>query len=162
MNLAQDTLLQQKPTNSSHSRFLQPFPQQLGIVQHPADWEEGLTSEEFLSETKKCYRKNSMVEIKYHRNVLLFLDELTDILIDKGYFSFYENSAQYMEDLVSYIKKNIAIKQQNPAPPYFSKYGDDLLYITYKRNKQTTVKLILICRKLFVSLHQKNLWQSTA
>jgi hypothetical protein len=79
-----------------------------------------------------------MVEIKYHRNVLLFLDELTDILIDKGYFSFYENSAQYMEDMVCYIKKNIAIKQQNPAPPYFSKYGDNLLYITYKRNKQTT------------------------
>jgi hypothetical protein len=55
--IALNTLLQQKPTNSSHSRFLQPFPQQLGIVQHPADWEEGLTSEEFLSETKKMLQK---------------------------------------------------------------------------------------------------------
>jgi len=37
-----------------------------------------------------------MTEIKYDKNVLLFLDELTDILIDKGYFSFYEYSVQYM------------------------------------------------------------------
>jgi hypothetical protein len=51
-----------------------------------------------------------MPEIKYHRNVLLFLDELTGILIDKGYFSFYEYSAQYMEDLVSYVKEKHCCK----------------------------------------------------
>ncbi|MCL2649983.1 MAG: hypothetical protein FWD60_03020 [Candidatus Azobacteroides sp.] len=51
-----------------------------------------------------------MTEIKYHRDVLLFLDELTDILIEKEYFSFYEYSAQYIEDLVNYVKNNITIK----------------------------------------------------
>lgn len=30
-----------------------------------------------------------MVEIKYHRNVLWFLEELTDILIENGYFVKY-------------------------------------------------------------------------
>jgi len=79
-----------------------------------------------------------MIKIKFHIDVLLILDELTNILIEKGYFSFYEYSAQYIEDLVNYVKANIAIKQHKKAPNYFSRYGSDLFYITYKRNKQTT------------------------
>ena len=79
-----------------------------------------------------------MIEVRYHKEVLLFLDELSDILIEKGYFSFYEYSAQYIEDMVVYVKNNIATKLHKPAPAYFSKYGNDLFYITYKRNKQTT------------------------
>jgi hypothetical protein len=79
-----------------------------------------------------------MIEIKYHKDVLLFLDELMDILIKKGYFSFYEYSAQYIEDMVDYIKNNIASKPNQPVPAYFSRYGDSLLYITYHSNSQTT------------------------
>ena len=79
-----------------------------------------------------------MIKIRYHKDVLLFLDELTDILIDKGYFSFYEYSAQYIEDLVFYVNSNIALRYHKKAPVYFSKYGDNLFYITYQRSKQTT------------------------
>ena len=79
-----------------------------------------------------------MQKIKYHRDVLLFLDELADILIEKGYFSFYEYSAEYIEDLVNYVEDNIITKPHKPAPPHFSKYGNDLFYITYNRTKQTT------------------------
>ena len=79
-----------------------------------------------------------MIKIKYHKDVLLFLDELTDILIDKGYFSSYEYSAQYIEDLVSYINRNIALRYHKKTPVYFSKYGEGLFYITYQRNKHTT------------------------
>jgi len=79
-----------------------------------------------------------MPEIKYHRDVLLFLDELTDILIEKGYFSFYEYSAEYIEYLVNYVKNNIKNKPHKPAPSHFSKYGNNLYYITYNRTKQTT------------------------
>ena len=79
-----------------------------------------------------------MIEIKYHKDVLLFLDELVDILIDKEYFSFYEYSAQYIEDIVLYVKNNIASRHHKKAPSYFSKYSDNLFYITYQRSKQTT------------------------
>ena len=79
-----------------------------------------------------------IIEIKYHKDVLLFLDELMDILIDKEYFSFYEYSAQYIEDLVLFVKNSIALRYHKKAPVYFSKYGDELFYITYQRNKQTT------------------------
>jgi hypothetical protein len=78
-----------------------------------------------------------MINIKYHKDILIYLDELIDILIDAGYFSFYAASVQYIEDLVSYIEKNIVIQPYKFAPAHFSKYGDNLLYITYKRNRQT-------------------------
>jgi len=79
-----------------------------------------------------------MKEIKYHKNVLIFFDELMDILIEEGYFSFYEYSANYIEDLVNYVKDNITIKNHKPAPAYFSKYGSNMFYITYNSNKRTT------------------------
>jgi len=79
-----------------------------------------------------------MIEIKYHKDVLSFLDELIDILIEKEYFSFYEYSAQYIEDLVLYVENNITSRQHKKAPVYFNKYGDNLFYITYQRNKRTT------------------------
>jgi hypothetical protein len=79
-----------------------------------------------------------MINIKYHKDVLTYLDELIDILIDAGYFSFYDTAVQYIEDLVNYIEANIAILPYKLASAHFSKYGDNLLYITYKRNRQTT------------------------
>ncbi|MDR3194846.1 MAG: hypothetical protein LBT76_06105 [Tannerella sp.] len=69
MNPTQDAVWQQKPAGNSHNRFRQPFFQQSETVQYPAGWEEGLTSEEFLLETKKnaekeirC-RKSSIIEM---------------------------------------------------------------------------------------------------
>ena len=79
-----------------------------------------------------------MIKIRYHKDVLLFFDELTDILIEKDYFSFYEYSVQYVEDLIFYVRSNIALQNHKKAPVYFSKYGKNLFYITYQRNKQTT------------------------
>ncbi len=79
-----------------------------------------------------------MTDIKYHRDVLLYLEKLTDILIEKGYFSFYEYSVGYIENLVNYIESYIAFQPNSIAPAYFARYGENLLYITYQSNKQTT------------------------
>jgi hypothetical protein len=40
-----------------HAQILYPLMHQLGIAQYPEGWEEGLTSEEFLSEAKTILRK---------------------------------------------------------------------------------------------------------
>lgn len=79
-----------------------------------------------------------MKEIRYHKEVLLFFDELFDILIDKGYFSFYETSEKYLEDLIRFIEENLEIYPHKSAPDYFCKYGNNLHYIKYERNQQTT------------------------
>jgi len=78
-----------------------------------------------------------MSEVRYHKDVLLFLDELFDVLIEKEYFCFYETSARYIEDLVAFIDQNINTLPHKVAPPHFSRYGSNLLYITY----------LMLCRR---------------
>lgn len=77
-------------------------------------------------------------KIKYHKNVLLFFDSLYDVLIEKGYFSFYQTSAKYIEDLVLFVEENIETTPHKEAPAHFANYGNQLHYISYIRNKQTT------------------------
>lgn len=48
-----------------------------------------------------------MKEVKYDKAVILYLDELTDILIGKEHFSFYNTSVEYIWDLISFVKNNI-------------------------------------------------------
>jgi len=79
-----------------------------------------------------------MKEIRYHKEVLIFFDELFDILIDKEYFSYYESSAKYLEELIEFIENNIEIFPPKPAPDNFLRFGNNLEYIAYKRNQQTT------------------------
>ena len=79
-----------------------------------------------------------MKEIRYHNSVLIFFDELFDVLIDQGYFSQYESSAKYLDDLILFIENNIDKYPIKKAPEYFSKFGHDLFYMCYERNAQTT------------------------
>lgn len=79
-----------------------------------------------------------MKEVRFHKNVLYYLAELSDILIDKGYFSFYETSAEYIEDIVKFILEKIESVSHKTAPNHFSEFGRNLFYITYPRNKRTT------------------------
>ena len=40
-----------------HAQALYPLLQQLGVMQYPDGWEDGLTSEEFLEEAKAILKK---------------------------------------------------------------------------------------------------------
>lgn len=66
------------------------------------------------------------------------LYSLFRILYDKGYLGTYDFAWSYVQDMVSYIVSNMDAKVKHPAPMYFSRYGHDLSYITYKRNTHTT------------------------
>ena len=77
-------------------------------------------------------------EIKFDNGALSFLEDLADILLIKDYFSFVATADAYIDDLVAFILKSIPTMPHKPAPPYFAKYGEDLHYISYHRNKRTT------------------------
>ncbi len=51
-----------------------------------------------------------MKRIIYNVDVLDYLDSLVDILFKKEYFSFYESSEKYVDELLDYIEENIYIK----------------------------------------------------
>ena len=70
--------------------------------------------------------------------VLDYLDDLVIILYIKDYYGFLETASNYVKELLTDIKINLPTKQHKPAPTYFDKYGKDMEYATFKKNKHTT------------------------
>ena len=56
-----------------------------------------------------------------------YLMELINILYEKEYFGFEENAQKYVEELFFDIKTNLPLKLKKPAPPYFDRYGKQML-----------------------------------
>ena len=69
--------------------------------------------------------------------VRTYLRELSYILYEKEYFGFEDRAQKYVEDLFSDIRMNIPIKLKKPAPPYFEKYGRNMQYASFRKNKGT-------------------------
>ena len=67
-----------------------------------------------------------------------YFRKLMRILIKKGYFSFEENANGYVNDLVIDITINLPNKSSKQAPKHFEKYGKNLYFASFKKNKQTT------------------------
>lgn len=69
--------------------------------------------------------------------VRLYLKELIQILYDKDYFSFEDSAIQYVEELLHDIQTSLPIRVKRPAPIYFNRYGNNMYYAIFKKNKQT-------------------------
>jgi hypothetical protein len=67
-----------------------------------------------------------------------YLEELTFILYEKGYFGFYESACDYVDHIFDFIYLQLPTKPKQIAPKHFSKYGINMYYVTYKPNKRTT------------------------
>jgi len=63
--------------------------------------------------------------------------ELAEVLYDKGYLGFRDAAQEYSEQLFRDIHTNLPIKVKKGAPAYFERYGTDLFYSAFPRNKQT-------------------------
>ena len=70
--------------------------------------------------------------------VIEYLEKLVDILYEKEYFSFKDTSVSYVVDLFEDIITNLSIRRSKTAPSYFQKYGEDLEYAAFPKNKRTT------------------------
>jgi hypothetical protein len=71
-------------------------------------------------------------------DVIDYLYELVDILYEKQYFSFEEDSVEYVVELFEDIITNLPKKRRKPAPKHLKKYGENLEYAAFKKNKRTT------------------------
>jgi len=77
------------------------------------------------------------VIVEFSRDVTLYLADLVRILVYSGYFQFYENALKYVQGIRDEIISTIHFQPKKPAPPYFSRYGKNLYYITCGRNRTT-------------------------
>jgi len=64
--------------------------------------------------------------------------ELSYLLYQKNYFGFLDASERYVEELVLDITNNLPTKLHKPAPEYFNKYGRNMKYASFIKNKRTT------------------------
>ncbi|MBR1949910.1 MAG: hypothetical protein IKK19_05760 [Bacteroidales bacterium] len=75
--------------------------------------------------------------------------ELAEILYDKGYLGFKDAAINYSEQLFKDIQTYLPLKVKKDAPSYFKRYGNDLFYSSFSRNKNTTWYV-------FYSIHEEN------
>ena len=67
-----------------------------------------------------------------------YYNHLEQILYEKGYFSFPDSSKKYVKELIDDIKANLPAKLYKLAPKQFDKYGKNMKYASFKKNKHTT------------------------
>ena len=67
-----------------------------------------------------------------------YYDHLEDILYEKGYFPFLDSLKKYVRELVDDIKANLPTRLHKSAPEHFDRYGKDMEYATFRKNKNTT------------------------
>jgi len=70
--------------------------------------------------------------------VLKYLENLSIILYEKEYFSFEETALKYVMELYEDIITNLSVHHSKLATKYFGKYGKDMEYAVFKKNKQTS------------------------
>ena len=69
--------------------------------------------------------------------VLDYLEDLVITLYEKEYFGFLETSTNYVQELLDNIQMDLPSFVSRPAPKYFDKYGKDMEYVVFKKNRRT-------------------------
>jgi hypothetical protein len=71
-------------------------------------------------------------------DVKQYLNDLVTILYEKKYFGFEYYAHLYVDELLDDILKNLPTRQHKRAPERYAKYGEDLHYASFVKNKRTT------------------------
>ena len=66
-----------------------------------------------------------------------YLNELINILYNKGYFGFEETALKYVSELETEIRETLPYRHKRKAPKYFERYGKDMFFATFKKSKRT-------------------------
>jgi len=77
------------------------------------------------------------MRIVFSAKVEDYFFELIETLYEKEYFGFKESATTYVRDLIMDIQNNLETVPKRQAPPYFNKYGKNLYYAFFRKNKQT-------------------------
>lgn len=77
------------------------------------------------------------MSVIFTEEVVEYFNDLTGILYEKEYFGFRESALKYVGDLVDDIIADLPFKVKKPAPPYFDRYGKDMWYASFRKNRGT-------------------------
>jgi hypothetical protein len=77
------------------------------------------------------------MKVVFSLEVENYFFELIEILHEKEYFGFKESATKYVRELIKDIQSELETSPKKLAPPYFDKYGRNLYYSSFRRNKST-------------------------
>jgi len=69
--------------------------------------------------------------------VLEYFNDLVTILYEGEYFGFEETALKYVTELYDEIIATLPMRPCKPAPKYFDKYGKNMEYAGFRKNKRT-------------------------
>ena len=67
-----------------------------------------------------------------------YLDNLVTILYEKDYFGFEDFAIDYVDGLLNEILMTLPVRLHKPAPKHFEKYGKNMYYAIFEKNKRTS------------------------
>ncbi|MDR2204593.1 MAG: hypothetical protein LBE36_00290 [Flavobacteriaceae bacterium] len=67
-----------------------------------------------------------------------YLENLVTVLFQKEYFSWLDTSEKYVRTLIDDILTNLPNRLHKRAPEHYAKYGEDLHYVSFIKNKHTS------------------------
>lgn len=79
-----------------------------------------------------------MMKILFLPEVIDYFLQLAETLYEKQYVGFEEYALKYSESLFDDIYNNLPNKHKKVAPKYFDKYGKDMFYAVFRKNKNTS------------------------
>jgi len=65
-------------------------------------------------------------------------ESLVPILYENGYFGFQKTAQRYVDGLFDEITEKLPTRLHKPAPMYFDKYGKNMKYAVFKKNRRTS------------------------
>lgn len=77
------------------------------------------------------------MKVVFSKDVREYLKELSEIMYEKGYFSFFDSSEEYMRLLINDIATTLPYRQAKRAPSYFDKYSENMYYSMFRKSKHT-------------------------
>ncbi|MDR2969017.1 MAG: hypothetical protein LBV32_05370 [Tannerellaceae bacterium] len=77
------------------------------------------------------------MKIVFLPEVLEYFNELSTVLYEKKYFGFEDSALEYVDDLFENIKNTLHLCVKKPAPAYFDRFGENMLYAVFRKNKMT-------------------------
>lgn len=77
------------------------------------------------------------MKVVFLPQVRIYFKELAEILFEKEYFGFEESAVKYVRELIFEISDTLPVAVHKIAPSYFDKYGKNMYYATFRKNKKT-------------------------
>ncbi|MCD8193403.1 MAG: hypothetical protein LUD74_02425, partial [Tannerellaceae bacterium] len=83
-------------------------------------------------------RSPTLANIRYTKAVKIYLEKLVNTLYIRNYFGFKEVAKQYVQSIIKEMQETIHLKPKRRTSRHFERYGRNLYYVFYPKNKRTT------------------------